>query len=265
MAARKQVKSSSGAERAPAAFVPYAGEDPRRLRISVTTIGDLLLTAADRDPDKLALVFPEACCTYGELASRALRRARSLQALGVRPREHVGILMHSCPEFVELYFAIALCGAVIVPINARYKATEISYLAENGDLVTLVTTDATAEQVNFAERLEQTFPDLASQANARRLRLATAPKLRNIVLLGKSHAPGFVTEKDFMAAGEDRPEDRVHETRLRVRVRDNRHFHRLDSLGRPMTLIAIQTGEKQYELKGRPPQYPRRWSPSQPH
>ena len=53
--------------------------------------------------------------------------------------------------------------------------------------------------------------------------------------------------------------------RVRVRVRDNRHFHRLDSLGRPMTLIAIQTGEKQYELKGRPPQYPRRWSASQPH
>jgi fatty-acyl-CoA synthase/long-chain acyl-CoA synthetase len=220
MAARKRAKTTSDADPVTVPFVPYAGEDLKRLRISVTTIGDLLLTAADRDPDKLALVFPEARYTYGELASRALRRARSLQALGVRPHDNVGILMHTCPEFVELYFAIAFCGAVIVPINARYKATEISYLVENGDLVTLLTTDATAEQVNFVERLEQTFPDLASQSNPRALRLATAPKLRNVVLLGSSSRPGFIGEADFMGAGEAVPETRVHETRLRVRVRD---------------------------------------------
>ncbi|MFO0448727.1 MAG: hypothetical protein ACK52I_08700, partial [Pseudomonadota bacterium] len=49
-------------------FEAYAGEDLGRLRISVTTMGDLLLTAADRDPDKLALVFPESRYTYAELA-----------------------------------------------------------------------------------------------------------------------------------------------------------------------------------------------------
>ena len=57
------------------------GEDLSRLRISVTTIGDLLLTAADRHPDSLALVFPERQFTYAELAARALERARSLRAL----------------------------------------------------------------------------------------------------------------------------------------------------------------------------------------
>ena len=73
-------------------------EDLASLRIHVTTMGDLLLTAADRQPDKLALVFPEARYTYRELAAGAMRRARSLQALGVKPRDHVGILMHTCPE-----------------------------------------------------------------------------------------------------------------------------------------------------------------------
>jgi fatty-acyl-CoA synthase/long-chain acyl-CoA synthetase len=221
MAARKRTtKASSEPDRVTVPFVPYAGEDLKRLRISVTTIGDLLLTAADRDPDKLALVFPEVRYTYAELASRALRRARSLQALGVRPRDHVGILMHTCPEFVELYFAISFCGAVIVPINARYKGHEIGYVVENGDLVTLLTTDATAEQVNFVERLGQAFPDLASQPQPRALRLSRAPKLRNIVLLGASSPPGFIDEADFMQAGEAVPELQVHETRLRVRVRD---------------------------------------------
>lgn len=201
-------------------FTAYAGEDLARLRISVTTMGDLLLTAADRDPDKLALVFPDTRYTYAELAARALRRARSLQALGVKPRDHVGILMHTCPEFVELYFAIAFCGAVIVPINARYRAGEIGYVVENADLVTVITTDSIAEQVNFVERLEQALPGLAAQADPRQLQVATTPKLRNVVLFGATTRPGFVSEADFMAAGESVAESSVHETRLRVRVRD---------------------------------------------
>lgn len=105
-----------------AAHAAPGGEDLSRFRIAVTTIGDLLLTAADRYPHTLALVFPDAQYTYQELAARALRRARSLQALGVKPRDHVGILMHTCPAFVEIFFAAALCGAVVVPINARYRS-----------------------------------------------------------------------------------------------------------------------------------------------
>jgi acyl-CoA synthetase (AMP-forming)/AMP-acid ligase II len=87
---------------------PTFGEDLARLRISVTTMGDLLLTAADRFPDTLALVFPDSEHSYAKLAARALSRARSLQAMGVKPRDHVGILMHTCPDFVEIFFAAAL-------------------------------------------------------------------------------------------------------------------------------------------------------------
>jgi fatty-acyl-CoA synthase/long-chain acyl-CoA synthetase len=220
MAANRRGAKAPGGEAATVPFEPYAGEDLARLRISVTTMGDLLLTAADRDPDKLALVFPEKEYTYSELASRALRRARSLIALGVKPRDHVGILMHTCPEFVELYFAIAMCGAVIVPINARYRSAEIGYVVENGDLVTVITTDAVAEQVNFVERLEAALTELPAQKNPQKIKVSAAPKLRNVVLFGSSSRPGFVSEAEFTAAGEAVSEQKVHETRLKVRVRD---------------------------------------------
>lgn len=211
---------AGGSESPTVPFESYAGEDLTRLRIAATTMGDLLLTAADRDPDKLALVFPERSYTYAQLAACALRRARSLQALGVKPRDHVGILMHTCGEFVELYFAIAMCGAVIVPINARYRSAEIGYVVENADLVTVITTDAIAEQVNFVERLEAALPDLAGQPDPHNIRVSAAPRLRNVVLFGASTRPGFISEADFMAAGEAVPELAVHETRLRVRLRD---------------------------------------------
>jgi hypothetical protein len=174
-------------------------ENLSEIRIQVTTIGDLLLTAADRHPDAEALVFPDFRMTYAQLAARALERARSLQALGVRPREHVGLLLPTCPEFVEFFFAIALCGAVAVPINARYKPHELGYVIENGDLVTIVTTAQIAEQVNFVMRLDGALPGLTAQKNALALELPSVPRLRNIVLLGKSAPTAFVPEKQLAA------------------------------------------------------------------
>jgi acyl-CoA synthetase (AMP-forming)/AMP-acid ligase II len=195
-------------------------ESLRHARIRVTTLGDLLLIAADRYPDSPALIFPGLRVTYAELAARALARARSLQALGVRPREHVGMLLPTCVEFVEMLFAISLCGAVAVPLNARYKYNELAYAIENGDLVTVVTTDRVAEQVDFAERLCEALPGLAASAAPAALSLPTVPRLRNLVLLGGGERAGFLSEKAFTARAHEVPEDRVHETRLRVRVRD---------------------------------------------
>jgi fatty-acyl-CoA synthase/long-chain acyl-CoA synthetase len=211
----------SSRTRAPASVIELLPpEDLARARINVTTIGDLLLTAADRHPDSLALVFPDREITYRQLADAALRRARALRALGVRPRDHVGVLMHTCAEFVETFFAIAFCGGVIVPINARYKASELAYVIENGDLVTVVTTDAVADSVNFVERLNGALKDLHRNKKPAALKVAGAPKLRNIVLLGKTKAPGFVSEKEFDAAAKTCDEMQVHQARLRVRVRD---------------------------------------------
>jgi fatty-acyl-CoA synthase len=198
----------------------HSSEDLARLRVSVTTIGDVLLNAADRFPETPAIVFPDLEISYEALARGALRRARSLQALGVRKGDHVGILMHTCPEFVETFFAVAFCGAVIVPINARYKASELGYVIENGDIVTIVTTDSIADSVNFVERLGGALRGLARSRNPRGLKLAAAPRLRNIVLLGKTTAPGFISEADFDAAAAERTDLQVHASRVSVRVRD---------------------------------------------
>jgi fatty-acyl-CoA synthase len=223
--ARRPRRAAPVARRAAAPSRRSAPSAPRSevlrdIRINVTTIGDLLLTAADRAPDAEALVFPDSRMTYAELAARALERARALQALGVKPREHVGLLLPTCPEFVEFFFAIALCGAVAVPINARYKPHELGYVVENGDLVTIITTGRIAEQVNFVMRLDGALPGLTGQRDPLRLELAAAPRLRNIVLLGKSAPKSFVAEKQLAQLARRVDEDSVHRSRLGVRVRD---------------------------------------------
>jgi acyl-CoA synthetase (AMP-forming)/AMP-acid ligase II len=201
------------------------GESLHASRIRVTTLGDLLLIAADQYPDSDALVFPEARLSYRDLAERAMQRAKSLRALGVRPRDHVGILLPTSFEFAEILFAISLCGAVAVPINARYKSSELAYVIENGDLRTVVTTDFVAEKVDFVERLIGGLPGLSQSKEPLSLSLDTAPHLKNIVLLGRSKrvgfvTPGFVGEQAFNELAGTVSEDDVHVARLRTRVRD---------------------------------------------
>ena len=123
--------------------------------IGATTLGDLLLRAANDYPDTDAIVFPDSRQTYAELVERAYQRARGLQALGVKPGDHVGLLLPTCMEFPEFFFGIALCGAIAVPINARYQSGELAYLIENADLVTIVTTDQIAEHVRRGRKAVQ--------------------------------------------------------------------------------------------------------------
>ena len=74
-----RTRAVTGRARAPAPAVQHFSEDLANVRIAVTTIGDVLLNAADRYPDTPALVFPDREITYAELARNALRRARGLR------------------------------------------------------------------------------------------------------------------------------------------------------------------------------------------
>ncbi|HLS99439.1 MAG: class I adenylate-forming enzyme family protein [Porticoccaceae bacterium] len=198
----------------------YSGEDPRRFRINVTTIGDLLLSAADRHGDKPALIFPDETVSYNQLAERALHAARGLQALGVGNRDHVGILMHSCVRLAEMFFAVSLCGAVPVTINPRYRPSELAYLIENADLVTVVTSDELGEQVDFVARLAEALPGVADQPDPLKLSLAATPRLRNLLVTGSSAPAGFIHQRQFDALAETVDEIAVHHARVRTRVRD---------------------------------------------
>jgi len=120
-------------------------------------------------------------------------------------------------DFIETMFATALLGAVTVPVNARYMPPELAYVIENADLKVLLTTDKIAEAVNFVERLTLALPELTN-ADAGSLELQGAPLLRNIVLYGSSEAPGMLTEDQFSALAESGDMDRLHLSRLQIRL-----------------------------------------------
>ncbi|MBV0911052.1 class I adenylate-forming enzyme family protein [Anianabacter salinae] len=187
---------------------------------AITTIGDLLLRTASIHPDKDAIVFPDHRLSFAELERRALDRARGLRAFGVGPGDHVGMLLPSCLEAVETFFAIAFLGAVSVPINARYRSAELGFVIENADLAAIVTQGEVAEGLNFIERLNEAFPSLADQPADAALDLAEAPLLKRAILTGNDSAPGFTSDAAFREAVNSVTDDEIHVLRNRVRVAD---------------------------------------------
>lgn len=195
-------------------------ENPAALRVTVSPLADILLKAWDQAADKEALVFPTGRKSYDAVVQSVLHRARGLIGLGIKRGDHVGILLPSGVEFIETLFAVAMVGGVSVLMNARYRAPEVAYVTENADLVAIVTNSEPDAFVDFVARLTEAFPTLASVADPLSLTVATAPKLRRLVLLGGKEAPGFVSQKDFDDFAESVDESLVHAARLGVRLRD---------------------------------------------
>lgn len=169
----------------------------------IFTMGALLQRGAAQFADKDALVFPGQRYTHRGLYEAAKAWAASLYALGVRRGENVGILLPTCPEFVEIMFGCGMIGATAVPVNARYQPGELAYLVKDASLVTLVTTGRVADNVDFADRLAQALPSLASAQNPQMLQLAEAPKLRQVISLEDNVAAGLLSRSSAMALGKN--------------------------------------------------------------
>jgi acyl-CoA synthetase (AMP-forming)/AMP-acid ligase II len=191
-----------------------------RRPIEVTTLGDMVVRAAARRPDEVAVAFPDARVTAAELLEGARRMARGLRALGVRRGDKVGIVMPNCLEYLEAMFGSALLGAVVVTVNARYRASELAYVAGDAGMTVLLTSDVLQEQVDFVRLLDEALPGLADAPDPRALALAGAPELRACVMFGSSSPPGFLDEAEFTALAEGVPGAEADAEAERVRVRD---------------------------------------------
>lgn len=160
--------------------------------IEVTTFGDMLVAAALRRPDDVAVAFTDVRVTAPELLERSVRMARSLHALGVRRDDSVAIVMPNCIEYVEALFAVSLLGAVVVTINARYRAAELAYVIADSAAVVLLTSDVMPE-IDFVGQLGEALPGLATSADPAALALDATPRLRSCVMLGESSPKALST------------------------------------------------------------------------
>ena len=90
--------------------------------------------------DKEFLYFEGERLSFAETWKRACRLANALQKkLGVKKGDHVAIAMRNYPEWCISYMAITSIGAIVVPLNAWWKAEELKYgLADSGAKTVIV-------------------------------------------------------------------------------------------------------------------------------
>jgi 2-furoate---CoA ligase len=90
-----------------------------------------LVYAAERLPEREAVVDGKVRLTYAGLRERSARLARGLEQLGVAHGGRVAAVLRNRHETVALYWAAQQLGATFVPLSWRATQAEVDYCIED--------------------------------------------------------------------------------------------------------------------------------------
>jgi fatty-acyl-CoA synthase len=81
------------------------------------------------EPDQPAPPLPQL--TWRELAALARRQAAKLDELGIAPGDRVAVVSQNSGRLLTSFFGVSGWGRVLVPVNFRLSAAEVSYIIEH--------------------------------------------------------------------------------------------------------------------------------------
>jgi len=123
-------------------------------RVRRNTLGDVLLRARARYPEKTAFVYHGLALTYAAFDDRVNQTAHGLRAAGVKKGDRFAVVSKNSLDFVVINFALARIGAVMVPLNYMLTAADVRYILQHAGVTGVF---ASPEYVPL---LEQAAPDL---------------------------------------------------------------------------------------------------------
>jgi acyl-CoA synthetase (AMP-forming)/AMP-acid ligase II len=129
----------------------------------------MLDAAAERFGGKLAIEDGQSRFTFAELHEEARMFGAALVAVGVESGDRVAIWTFNSVEWVVAMLGSSLAGAVLVPVNTRFKGGEAGDILARSRARVLVTVTDFLE-TDYVEMLRSTgveLPDLATTVVAR--------------------------------------------------------------------------------------------------
>ena len=148
---------------------------------AASNLAELVREAAQRQPDKPALLFRDAVLTWGQVDAAVDAVAAGLLGLGLRPGDRVGLQLGNTPDFPAAYFGALRAGLVAVPLNTGYTRPELAHALGDSGARALITT--------------------RSQAGTAQELLAELPALQHVLLAGTDTAPPGATTFDALVDG----------------------------------------------------------------
>ncbi|MFJ9896238.1 FadD3 family acyl-CoA ligase [Streptomyces sp. NPDC091280] len=160
------------------------------------SIPHVIRLAAERFGDATALIDGDRRWTFRELAERMVDAVRATVALGIEPGDRVGLCAPNSAEWIFAALGIHGAGGVLVPLNTRFKAREISYILRKSGASAVFASPFLGN--DYIGELRKADPDL--------------PALRRTVSVLGPRGAAELAWDDFLRAGEGVPASAAHES-----------------------------------------------------
>lgn len=123
-------------------------------------IGRWIDDRAALTPDRVAIRFGTEHTTYRQVADRSDALAAEFVGRGLTVGDRVAVLAENRPEYVDLFFACAKAGLIMVPINWRLTAPEVAFQLDDAEVGLFIVDDPLAGLARDALSRAQVGPDV---------------------------------------------------------------------------------------------------------
>ncbi len=161
------------------------------------TFGSLPAAMAARFGDREAVIFEDQRIRFATLDERVDHTAKGLIAHGVQPGDKVGLWLLNQPEWMYLMFAVTKVGAVLVPINTRFRTKDLEYVLTQSDCAFLITHN-TSGPIDYLAMVRDVV-DLPADGTA--IDDPRRPQLRGIVTISDERHAGTMCWADLLDGG----------------------------------------------------------------
>ncbi|MFF8393390.1 amino acid adenylation domain-containing protein [Streptomyces sp. NPDC016172] len=135
-------------------------EPAARTDVGTDTVVDRFDRAAERDPQRVALVAHGSTMTFGELRDRSRAVAGVLAARGIGPETTVGLAIPRSLDWIVALFAVLRVGAAYVPLELDHPDERIAAIVEDaGPDVILTVTAVSPRLTGELIELDRPLPD----------------------------------------------------------------------------------------------------------
>ncbi|MFJ7206953.1 FadD3 family acyl-CoA ligase [Streptomyces sp. NPDC098789] len=160
------------------------------------TIAGLVRDAADRFGAREAVVDGRVRISYAQLGERVERAAAACIAAGLEPGDRVAVWAPNTLEWIVSALGAVSAGAVLVPLNTRFKGAEAAYVLQRSRARMLFVT-GTFLGTSYVASLRR-----AAAEGPGRGPLPGLAHLEHVVVLADDAPESFRTWKDFLAGGD---------------------------------------------------------------
>src|SRR5262247_2925749 len=113
-----------------------------------------------------ALAWQGQRYTFAELGARVDAVAKGLLGLGIAPGDKVALWMVNRPEWIDAMFAVMKIGAVLVPVNTRFRTDDMAYVLGQSDAVAMLLAEYSGP-VDYLAMLREVAPQLGAGPDPR--------------------------------------------------------------------------------------------------